>query len=47
MLYGWTWVGGFVANLFFLDRPWVALWGGLVMGVVAVPYLWQVWVNRP
>ena len=39
LLYGWTWIGGIVANAFFLGRPWVALWGGVAMGLVAVPYL--------
>jgi uncharacterized membrane protein len=35
----WTWLGSAVGNLVFFDRPWVALYGGLVMGVVALPYL--------
>lgn len=39
LLYGWTWIGGIVANAVFLGRPWVALWGGLAMGIVAIPYL--------
>ncbi len=38
VLYGWTWLGGIVANAAFLGRPAVALWGGLIMAVVAVPY---------
>lgn len=43
LLYGWTWIGGIVANAVFLGRPWVALWGGIAMGLVAVPYLRRVW----
>lgn len=39
LLYGWTWIGGIIANLFFFGRPVVALWGGAAMAVVAVPYL--------
>lgn len=35
----WTWVGSAVGNLVFFDRPWVALYGGLVMGTVVLPYL--------
>jgi uncharacterized membrane protein len=35
----WTWCGSAVGNLVFFDRPWVALYGGLVMGVVVLPYL--------
>lgn len=46
LLYGWTWIGGIVANAIFLGRPWVALWGGVAMGLVAVPYLRMVWGER-
>ncbi|GAB6897916.1 carotenoid biosynthesis protein [Kineosporia succinea] len=35
----WTWLGSAVANLFFFGRPWVALYGGLVMGLTVLPYL--------
>jgi len=35
----WTWCGSTVGNLVFFDRPWVALYGGLVMGAVVGPYL--------
>ena len=35
----WTWCGSAVGNVVFFDRPWVALYGGLVMGVVVLPYL--------
>ena len=42
VLYGWTWLGGIIANAFFLGRPAVALWGGVVMGIVAVPFLLRV-----
>lgn len=39
LLYGWTWIGGIIANAVFLARPAVALWGGVGMGLVAAPYL--------
>ncbi len=42
LLYTWTWIGGIVANAFFLGRPAVAMWGGAAMGIVAVPYLIRV-----
>lgn len=42
VLYGWTWIGGIVANAVFLSRPAVAVWGGVAMGLVAVPYLYEV-----
>jgi len=35
----WTWCGSAVGNLVFFGRPWVALYGGLVMGLVVLPYL--------
>jgi carotene biosynthesis associated membrane protein len=37
----WTWCGSAVGNLVFFDRPWVALYGGLAMGAVVLPYLLQ------
>jgi putative membrane protein len=38
-LLGWTWLGSVVANVAFFGRPWVALYGGLALGVLVVPYL--------
>lgn len=46
-LYVWTWAGSVVANVFFFDRPGVALAGGIGMGLVAVPVLWSAWNSRP
>lgn len=40
-LWTWTWIGGVIANAFFFDRIAVALSGGIVMGLVTVPYLWR------
>lgn len=37
-LYTWTWIGGVVANLLVFDRPYIALWGGLAMGVFVVAF---------
>jgi putative membrane protein len=37
----WTWIGSTLGNLAFFGRPWVALWGGLAMGLLVAPYLWQ------
>ncbi|MCU1693775.1 MAG: hypothetical protein JWM64_2866 [Frankiales bacterium] len=37
-LFLWTWAGSVLANAVFLGRPLVALTGGVVMGLVAVPY---------
>lgn len=48
LLLGWTWLGSTVGNLVFFDRPWVALWGFVVMGAVAGPALahW-LWLAGP
>ena len=39
VLLAWTWLGGIVGNAVFFDRPAVAGWGGLLLGLVVVPYL--------
>jgi uncharacterized membrane protein len=39
VLLTWTWLGSAVANLAFFGRPWVALYGGLALGTLVVPYL--------
>ena len=46
LLFFWTYVSSVLANAFFFHRPWVALYGGIAMGVVAVPYAWALWVGR-
>lgn len=43
----WTWFSGFVGNLFFFDRPGVALFSGLIFGVLLAPYFFNRWVGRP
>jgi uncharacterized membrane protein len=47
VLYLWTFASSVVGNALFFDRPWVALYGGIAMGIVAVPYLWVLWAGRP
>lgn len=39
VLLGWTWLGSTLANLAFFDRPAVAVYGFVAMGVVVWPYL--------
>jgi putative membrane protein len=46
LLFFWTYVSSVLANILFFHRPWVALYGGVAMGVVAVPYAWALWVGR-
>jgi hypothetical protein len=31
----------------FFDRPGVAIWGGVAMGIFVVPYLYLWWDGRP
>jgi putative membrane protein len=46
VLYLWTYGSSVWAHAAFFDRPWVSLVGGLVMGVVALPYAVAVWGVR-
>jgi putative membrane protein len=46
LLYLWTYVSSVVLNAVFLHRPGVALWGGIVMGLVAIPYAYALWTGR-
>jgi putative membrane protein len=43
----WTWLSNVALAAAIDHRPGAALWGGLVMGAVLVPYLVVVWVDRP
>lgn len=45
-LLAWTWIGSTVGNAVFFDRPAVAVWGGLAMGLGCAPYLASVWRAR-
>lgn len=46
VLLTWTWAGSALANVAFFDRPWVALYGGVAMGVPVVAYLWSLRRDR-
>ncbi len=46
-LLAWTWAGSTLGNVVFFDRPAVALWGGVAMGLLVVPYLLVWWDDRP
>jgi uncharacterized membrane protein len=39
----WVYASNVLANLVFFGRPGVAVWGGVCMGLVIVPWLWRVW----
>ena len=46
ILYGWMWIGGVIANAVFLDRPGVAVVGGLGMAILGVPSALKWWRER-
>ena len=39
----WVFASNVLANAVFFDRPGVAIWGGICMGLVVVPWLWRLW----
>ena len=45
-LYLWTYGSSVLAHAVFLGLPWSALWGGLGMGLVAVPLGVRLWRRR-
>jgi uncharacterized membrane protein len=46
VLFFWTFASSVVGNVFFFHRPWVAVYGGIAMVLVAVPYAWSLWTGR-
>jgi putative membrane protein len=43
----WSWFGGIISNLFFFDRPGVALFGGFFYTLALAPYVFARWLGRP
>jgi uncharacterized membrane protein len=43
VLYLWTYLSSVWAHAAFFGRPWVSLVGGLLMGVVALPFAVRLW----
>ena len=39
----WTYLSNILAAAVFFGRPTVAIWGGVAMGIVIVPWAWKVW----
>ena len=42
----WTLFGGFVGNLFFFDRPGLAVFGTVIMGSILTPYFFSSWLGN-
>ena len=43
LMISWVYFSSVLANLAFFGRPGVAVWGGVCMGLVVIPYLWRTW----
>jgi uncharacterized membrane protein len=43
----WTWAGYVLGNLLWFGQPSTALVGGVLLGVLVVPYAWTLWQSRP
>ena len=43
----WTWFAGVISNLFFFDRPGIALFGGIAFAIFFLPYAFSRWLGRP
>jgi putative membrane protein len=42
----WTWLGYVLGNLFWFGTASVALVGGVLLGLLVLPYLWSLWQDR-
>ncbi|HUV47589.1 MAG TPA: carotenoid biosynthesis protein [Actinomycetes bacterium] len=45
-LYLWVYFSSVLGSAVFFDRPGPAIIGGVAMGIVALPLLWRLWVDR-
>ena len=39
----WTYASNVLGAAVFFDRPTVAIWGGIAMGIVIIPWAWRLW----
>ena len=42
----WTWLGYLLGNVFWFGTGSVALVGGVLLGLLVLPYLWSLWQDR-
>ena len=47
LMLSWVYFSNVLANAVFFGRPWVAVWGGIIMGAVVIPWAWITWTRRP
>ncbi len=45
-MYLWVYASSVLASAAFFERPGPAIVGGLAMGLVALPLVWRLWVDR-
>jgi uncharacterized membrane protein len=43
----WTWLGYVLGNVFWFGTGSVALVGGVLFGLLVLPYAWSLWQSRP
>lgn len=46
VLFLWVYFSSVVGAAFYFDDTGAAIVGGIAMGIVALPYLWRLWVDR-
>jgi len=47
LMLAWVFLSNILASAVFFDRPMVAVWGGIAMGAVVIPWAWISWTERP
>ena len=45
-LYLWVYFSSVVGAVFFFERTGSAVAGGIAMGLVALPFMWRIWLDR-
>jgi uncharacterized membrane protein len=43
----WVYFSNVLGNAVFFGRPGVAIWGGIIMGAIVIPWAWITWTRRP
>jgi len=46
VMLAWVYLSNVLANAVFFGRPAVAVWGGVLMGIVVLPWAWAEWRER-
>ena len=44
---GWTLLAGVFDNVFFFNRPKIALFAGAIYAVILAPYFFSRWLGKP